>query len=152
MGKDFFVREIQACSGMLYRVAYTILRDDDDCRDAMQDAALKAWEKRETLREERYFRTWVTRILICACYDLRRRQRRAVPLDGAPEAAVPPPDPTLSIALQKLPEKLRLPLVLCCGEGMTYHEAAQALRLPEATVRGRIHRAKERLRKELGAE
>ena len=64
MDKDFFVEEIEAHSGMLYRVAYTILRDDDACRDALQDAALKAWEKRSTLREERFFLTWITRILI----------------------------------------------------------------------------------------
>ncbi len=64
MDKDFFVTEIEKCSGTLYRVAWAILRDDDDCMDAMQDTALKAWEKRHTLREERYFRTWVTRICI----------------------------------------------------------------------------------------
>ena len=64
MDKDFFIREIDACSSMLYRVAYTILRNDDLCQDALQDTALKAWEKRNSLREERYFRTWITRILI----------------------------------------------------------------------------------------
>ena len=42
MDKDFFVQELEARSGMLYRVAYTILHDDDACRDALQDAALKA--------------------------------------------------------------------------------------------------------------
>ena len=64
MDKDFFVQELEAHSGMLYRVARTILHDDDACRDALQDAALKAWEKRRSLREERFFRTWITRILI----------------------------------------------------------------------------------------
>lgn len=59
MDKDFFVQELEAHSGMLYRVACTILHNDDACRDALQDAALKAWEKRGTL-----FRTWITRILI----------------------------------------------------------------------------------------
>ena len=149
MEKDFFLREIEAQSGLMYRVAYTILQNDDACRDAMQDTALKAWEKRETLREERYFRTWITRILINACYDQRRGQTRVSPVEALPEATVPPPDPMLSIALQKLPDKLRLPLVLCCAEGMAYAEVARALHLPEATVRGRIARAKERLRKEL---
>ena len=149
MEKDFFVREIEAHSGMLYRVAFTILHNDDACRDAMQDTALKAWEKRATLREARYFRTWVTRILLNACYDQKRGQARAAAVETVPESAVPPPDPMLSIALQQLPEKLRLPLVLCYAEGMAYAEIARILRLPESTVRGRIARAKERLRKEL---
>lgn len=76
MDKTFFVQELEAHSGMLYRVAWTILRNDDACQDAMQEAALKAWEKRDSLRDARYFRTWITRILINACYD--------TPSQGAP--------------------------------------------------------------------
>lgn len=151
MDKDFFVREMEAHSGMLYRVAYAILRQDDACRDALQDAALKAWEKRRTLREDRYFRTWVTRILIHTCYDTLKRTRRIVSIEDVPDLAVPPPDPTLAMALHALPDKLRLPLMLVYSEGMTYEEAAETLRLPVATVRGRIHRAKGQLRKELDA-
>ena len=152
MDKDFFVKEIEAHSGMLYRVAYAILRQDDACRDALQDAALKAWEKRRTLREDRYFRTWVTRILIHTCYDTLKRTRRIVSIEDVPDLAVPPPDPTLAMALHALPDKLRLPRMLVYSEGMTYEEAAETLRLPVATVRGRIHRAKGQLRKELDAE
>ena len=152
MDKDFFVQEIEAHSGMLYRVAYTILKNDDACRDALQDTALKAWEKRHTLREERYFRTWVTRILINTCYDTHRKRRRIVSLEDIAEPSVSPPDPALAMALQTLPKKLRLPLVLCYSEGMSYEEIAHTLRLPVSTVRGRIHRAKGSLRKELDAE
>ncbi|MBQ3486232.1 MAG: RNA polymerase sigma factor [Clostridia bacterium] len=149
MDKDFFVQELEAHGGMLYRVAYTILHDDDACRDALQDAALKAWEKRRSLRETRYFRTWITRILINTCYDTVKKRRRIVSLEEIREQASPPPDLTLSLALASLPEKLRLPLVLCYSEGMSYQEAADALHVPMATVRGRIHRAKGALKKEL---
>ena len=152
MDKDFFVKEIEAHSGMLYRVAYTILRNDDACKDALQDTALKAWEKRGTLKELRYFRTWITRILINTCYDTQRKRRRMVSIEDVPEPQVAAPDISLAMALQFLPEKLRLPLVLYYSEGLTYAEIAQTLRLPMATVRGRIHRAKGQLRKELGAE
>lgn len=152
MEKDFFVQEIDAHSGMLYRVAFTILRNDDACRDALQDAVLKAWEKRHILRQERYFRTWITRILINTCYDAQKKRKRIVYLDELPEPVSSPPDPSLQLALQSLPEKLRLPLVLFYSEGMSYDEIAQTLKLPQSTVRGRIHRAKAELRKELDAE
>lgn len=152
MDKTFFVQELEAHSGMLYRVAWTILRNDDACQDAMQEAALKAWEKRDSLRDARYFRTWITRILINACYDTHRRGSRFVSLTEVPEPSAQPPDLTLSLALQALPEKLRLPLVLCYSEGMSYEEVAQTLRIPVTTVRGRIRRAKGALRKELNAE
>ena len=149
MDKDFFVQELEAHSGMLYRVAYTILHNDDACCDALQDAALKAWEKRGTLRERRFFRTWITRILINTCYDTSRKRSRIVSLEDIREPQVSPPDPTLALALHALPDKLRLPLVLCYAEGMSYQEIAESLRLPVATVRGRIHRAKGELKKQL---
>ncbi|MDD6050127.1 MAG: RNA polymerase sigma factor [Clostridiales bacterium] len=152
MDKELFVREIEGCSGMLYRVAYSILRNDDACMDAMQETALKAWEKRYTLREQRYFRTWVTRICINTCRSMQSARRRLVSIEDVPEPAFSPPDPALDLALAALPESLRLPLVLCYCEGMTYAEVATTLRLPVATVRGRIHRAKMELRKELDAE
>ena len=152
MDKEFFVEELEAHHAMLYRVAYTILQNDDACRDALQDTALRAWEKRHTLREDRYFRTWVTRILINTCYDTRRRHHRIVVMEEVPEQSVPPQDPGLSMALEQLPERLRLPLVLHYAEGMSYAEIAEVLRLPQSTIRSRLHNAREQLRKELEAE
>ena len=151
--RERFIAEIEACSGMLYRVAWSILRNNADCEDALQDTALKAWEKRNRLRDDRFFRTWITRILINACYDTQRKRRRTVPLDEVPEqTAASAPDPALALALEALPEKIRLPLVLCYSEGMSYEEAADTLRIPLSTLRGRIHRGKEQLRMELSRE
>lgn len=152
MDKERFIAEIEACGSMMYRVAYAILRNEEDCKDALQEAVLKAWEKRASLREMRYFRSWLTRILINTSCDIGRKRKRTVSLEAVPEQSVAPPDPALALALEALPEKLRLPLVLCYSEGMSYEEAAQALRIPMPTLRGRIHRGKERLRKELDVE
>ena len=149
MDRGSFAAAIEACSEMMYRVAWSILRNRTD----VQDAALKAWEKRNSLREEQYFRTWITRILINVCYDIQRKHRSHVPLEKVPEQIpASAPDPGLAAALNALPEKLRLPLVLCYSEGMTYEEAAEVLRIPASTVRGRLRRGKDELRKELSAE
>ena len=152
MDRGFFIAEIETCSDMMYRVAWSILRNEADVQDALQDAVLKAWEKRDKLREEKYFRTWMTRILINVCYDTQRMHRKIVPLDKIPVQNASAPDPDLAMALEALPEKLRLPLVLCYSEGMTYEEAADVLRIPMTTLRGRIRRGKKELRKELDAE
>ena len=153
MDRRFFIAEIEACSDMMYRVAWSVLRNDNDVQDALQDAVLKAWEKRDRLKEDRYFRTWITRILINVCYDAQRKRRGTVPLESIPEmSCASAPDPDLAIALAAVPEKLRLPLVLCYSEGMTYEEAAAVLRIPLATLQGRLRRGKEALRKELKAE
>ena len=152
MDRAFFIAEIETCSDMMYRVAWSILRNEADVQDALQDAVLKAWEKRDKLREEKYFRTWMTRILINVCYDTQRMHRKIVPLDKIPVQSFSVPDPDLAMALEALPEKLRLPLVLCYSEGMTYEEAADVLRIPMTTLRGRLRRGKKELRKELDAE
>lgn len=149
MDKEFFVSELSAHSSMLYRIAYTILRDDDACKDALQDTALKAWEKRDTLRNPQYFRTWATRILINTCYEQQRKRRRVVLVEDVPEPSISPPDPFLDLLIASLPEKQRLVLVLYHSEGMSYAEIASALRLPITTVRSRLHAAREQLRKEL---
>ena len=153
MDRRFFTAEIEACSDMMYRVAWSILRNDADVQDALQDAVLRAWEKRDRLREESLFRTWITRILINACYDAQRKRRRMVPVENLPDQAQPDaPDPELAMALEAIPEKLRLPLVLCYSEGMSYEEAADVLRIPASTLRGRLRRGRDALRKELSAE
>ena len=149
MTREEFGAAVVAQTDRMYRVAYTLLRSDADCRDAMQEAALKAWEKRYTLKDERYFATWLIRILINACHDIQRRRLRILALEDLPEPSVPPPDPTLSMALASLPEKLRLPLTLHEMEGIPYAEISRVLHIPQTTVVGRIHRAKLQLRKEL---
>ena len=149
MDRDYFAKEAKACTGLLYRVSYTILQNDADCQDAVQDALLKAWSKRNSLKEEKLFRTWITRILINTCHDLIRKRSRLVSLDTIPEQVTAFPDPVLSLALEKLPEKLRMPLMLFYSENMTYAEISKALRIPVTTVQSRIRRGKAQLRKEL---
>ena len=149
MDKELFVDEISAHGDMLYRVAWSILRNDEACKDALQETALKAWEKRHTLREPSRFRAWITRILVNACYDMLRKKRPLVSIEDVPEPSAPPPDPMLALAIEALPEKQRLPIVLFYSEGMSYSEIADALKLPVPTVRSRLHTGREMLRQEL---
>lgn len=151
MTRDEFADKVLASTDRMYRIAWTLLRNDEDCRDAMQEAALKAWERRFTLRQPQYFATWLTRILINECHAIQRKRKRTIPLEDAEYVASQPRDAALSIALQRLPEELRLPLVMHALEGMNYQEIQRVLRLPHTTIAGRIHRAKQQLRKELEA-
>lgn len=149
MNKNEFTSRVVEQTDRMYRIAWTILHNDADCRDAMQETALRAWEKRYTLREPAYFATWLTRILINECHNIQRKRKRLVFLDEITVPSVPSHDPALSLALQRLPENLRLPLVMHVIEGMTYEEISVALRTTKSTVTGRIQRAKKQLRKEL---
>ena len=149
MEKETFITESEANTALMYRIAWSILRNDTDCQDAVQDALLKAWANLSKLQNESFFRTWLTRILINSCHDILRKNRRTVPLEQAPEQGEEIPDPALAQAMGKLPEKYRLPLTLCYSEHMTLAEAGKALHLPVSTVQSRIRRGIAHLRKEM---
>lgn len=148
MDKATFVLLIDQKSTMLYRVARTLLRNDEDCRDALQETALKAWEKRGQLRDTALFGTWITRICINTCHTIGRRKRKYCLQQAVdPPGSGPAPDPALRFCLESLPEKYRLVLVLHYLEGYSYQQVAQLLKVPQTTVRSRLSRARDQLRK-----
>ncbi len=149
MEKQTFITESEANTGLMYRIAWSILQNDADCQDAVQDALLKAWANLSKLQNEGYFRTWLTRILIKSCHDILRKNRRTVCLAQEPEYGGEFPDLALAQAMEQLPEKYRLPLTLCYSEYMTLAEAGKVLGMPVSTVQSRIRRGIARLRKEM---
>ena len=152
MTSEQFAREIVALTDTLYRVSYSILRDACDREDAVQSCLEKAWRRRKSLREERYLKTWLVRILINECYDLHRRRAREAPREIPERAAPPGADPELHDALMRLPEEARTPIVLHYMEGYTIQEIASALRLAQGTVKSRMRRGREMLKKLLSEE
>ena len=149
MTKERFMEQIDALQGRLYRIALSILRNNADVQDALQETVLKAWEKQYTLRNEAYFGTWVTRIAINVCKQTLRQQKRIVLMEELPETPATSDGITLKMLMERLPEKLRIPFVLQYAEGMDTAEVADTLHLTQSAVRSRIHRAKLILRKEL---
>lgn len=139
MNREEFSRRVLACRERLYRVSVAILKREADAEDATQEALAKAWRALPALRDERYFETWLIRILINECRrTLRGRARH--PSCELPEAlpAPEPPDRALRDALDALDVKYRLPLLLHHAEGYTIEETARLLRLPAGAVKGRI--------------
>ena len=76
MTSDEFTRRVSAMRQTLYRVCRTQLTEPADRDDAVQEAIFRAWQKRDTLRDARYFETWFIRILLNQCHDLQRQRRR----------------------------------------------------------------------------
>ena len=147
MDKDEFARRAREAAQSLYRVACAYLASPSDRDDAVQEALLRAWEKRRTLREEQYFKTWLTRILIRVCVDMQRRKKRVIVSDALPEQAAPaPPDPMLREAIEQLDPALRAAVVLYYLEGYDIRETASLLRVPQGTVKSRLSRARRQLK------
>ncbi len=148
--KQTFVALVEEKSQTLYRVARSILRNEEDCDDALQESVLKAWASRHKLREERYFATWITRIVIHECRNIQRKQRKySLSAEIVTDTRDAMPDLDLHNAMDTLPEKLRLPIVLHYIEGYSLKEIAAALRLPVSTVRNRLYAGRQKLRLDL---
>lgn len=160
----------------LYRTARSILRDDVEAEDVLQDAYILAYRGINKFRGDAKLSTWLTRIVINeALARLRKKTRRAEVIrldcdmesDNDPmeantgDAASEPAEGTamraearrlLEAKVDALPEVFRTVFVLRALEEMTVEEVAVALDIPEATVRTRYYRARCCLREALSRE
>ena len=149
-----FEHRARACTEKLYRVCYSILPERADRDDAIQEALIKAWRKRGTLKDDAVFEGWLMRIAINECKNVLRRKKR-MPTEEINEM-IPVndsvPDQALHDALQKLDVRLRMPVVLHYIEGYTVQETSHLLGLPLGTTKHRLKQAISILKEQLGEE
>ena len=147
---DAFTELMQLHEKDRYRTASAILLQDADIADAIQETILTVWEKIDTLQKNRYFKTWMIRILINKCKDILRSGRRMICVEELPEqAAKDTVEAEANLewkeALWGLDEKYRLIVVLFYAEGLRTAEIGKLLQLPDSTVRTRLARGREQL-------
>ncbi len=145
---DAFTTLMQQQMKNMYRVAIAILMNDEDAADAIQETILSCWERIGTLRENRFFKTWLTRILINNCYDIRKKRENFVPMDEyEPPVAEDSYNLELKEALAALDEIYRIPMVLYYGQDWKTKEIAELLHVSTSTVQTRLARGREKLAK-----
>lgn len=147
---DAFITEIRNVKRTAFGVAYLILKNTIDCEDAMSAAVVKAYEHRDKLYKRDSFRAWFLRILRNEAYTILRSRRKVFETDEIPESPQMFPDAAQSLdlraALMRLKEDQRNALFLK-QEGYSLEEIAAVLKVPVGTVKSRISRAKDALRK-----
>lgn len=137
----------------LLRMCYLYLHDAELARDAVQETYLKAYRTLDSFRGECGEKTWLMKIAMNTCRDMRRSawfrhtDRRVTP-DMLPSASVTfeEKDAEVLMAVMALPVKLRESVLLYFYQDMSVHEIAQALRLSPSAVSARLNRAKKKLR------
>lgn len=145
---------ILASEKQMYATAKSILKQDTDCADAIQEAIVKAFGKVDDLKQEKYARTWLMRILMNECYNILRKGSRQVSLEACPEAAVMTvPEKKdyspLYEALRRLKKELRIVTTLYYVEDFSIREIAAILEISEGAVQKRLARARAKLRNSL---
>lgn len=148
MTKKQYEDEVERLAPSLRRIAYSIVRNEHDAQDAVQQALLAVWARRECVEFAR-LKPYLTRAVMNACRDIQRARQKAIPMKEMPEMGYQPPDGVLADAVERLPEELRLPLLLHYMEGYKLAEIAGALGQSLPQVTSRLFRARKRLKRML---
>src|SRR6516164_5376591 len=138
-------------SGRLKSIAWHMLGNRQDAEDAVQETFVKAYRALDGFQGQSGIGTWLCRILINLCHDLRRRRgREADPEEPAlAKCAAPGREPSLKVALEaalrRIPPRHRMVFLMFEAEGMRHAEIAQALEIPEGTSKAWLFEAKKEL-------
>lgn len=144
--KDAFTELMQGHMQDMYKVGLAILMNDDDVADAIGDTILNCYEKLNTLKDDKFFKTWLTRILLNNCYAILERRKRRADLEEWEEPAVTD-DYNLELkeALGSIDAKYRAVITLYYVEELSTAEIAEVLGIPKSTVTTRLQRGREAL-------
>ena len=148
--KEAFAQLIDQNRQMLYNTALLVLRQEDDALDALQDAILACWENLPSLRKDRYFKTWLVKILLNKCRDVQRGKSHFAYVEELPESGDEPDwDTSMDVrrTMDKLGENDQLLLSLFYYDDFSVRQIADALSLSEGAVRTRLTRSRERFKK-----
>jgi RNA polymerase sigma-70 factor (ECF subfamily) len=161
--------------GRALRLAQRVLKDDEKARDAVQEAFLKVYRSLDRFEGRSSFYTWLYRLVLNLCLDMRRRDRSdrevewteerahlADPADagqgafleagdGGPAGALERAEirERVAAAIEQLPDMQRETLILREVEGLSYQEIAEALGISKGTVMSRLHYARKKLQARL---
>jgi RNA polymerase sigma-70 factor (ECF subfamily) len=158
-----FESHLEECGSLAFRVAHGVLRNSADAEDTAQEALLRAYRRFSRLRDRDRFRAWLVRITFRLALDRARsakrreereklwsRPERRAPVETAEDLAARSEfEKRLNAALEQLPEKLRLVLLLAAMEGHTLEEVAAMLNVPIGTVKSRLFFARKQLAEKL---
>lgn len=155
MEKEKFVELVKEAEATLFHVAFSILHHEQDSADAVSESIVKAYERKDTLRNPAYFKTWLVKIVINECYGMLRKNRRQLPMtehllrEGRSveeDRYIKPEYLDLYQAICKLKEKDKMCIILFYMEDFTIIQIAEILSVPAGTVKSRLNRARRQLK------
>jgi len=162
---EALAREFEArladSSGLAFRVAYSVLRQKQDAEDVAQEAFARAHRRFGALRDRDRFRAWLVRMTWRLALDHRRGDRRRAAREdvaaredarmapGGPDMLATERSARLWAAIDRLPEKLRVVVVLGAIEEHGVKDVSRLLDVPEGTVKSRLFDARKMLQEML---
>lgn len=149
---DAFTELMELNMQSMYKTAWVYLKNDMDIADAIQDTILACYENLDTLRNPKYFKTWMTRVLINKCNDIIRKRQyfeeiEVVAIEGKLDQQFESCE--WKELLNSLEEKYSVVILMHYYDGLSAKEIGHVLGLSTNTVLTRLRRGRQQLRKEL---
>ena len=136
----------------MYKTAISVLKNDEDACDAIQEALLSAYKSFDTLQNKEYFSTWIIRILLNKCYNIIQKNKKVTYLNE--QSMVNENDryydfysveSNVEKTLNQIDSDLKLVAVLYYYDEFSVKEISKLLTIPEGTVKSRLSRAREKI-------
>lgn len=136
----------------LYKVAKSILNDEEDINDAIQETLINAYNKIDTLKNKKYIETWITRILINKCYDIidknkvhERKVQKAIDTYSNYETDNFEERTIVQKAVSQIDEDLKLIVIMYYYNQFSVKEISKIMDIPSGTVKSKLSRARTKL-------
>ena len=157
--KDLLEKTILEHQRMLYRIAFSIIKDEQLALDAVQETIVKAYSQIHQLRQPEYIKTWLVRICMNEANGLcrkqitqRQRQTELQAYQGVTEDASPTEYSDLFQAVMALEPKLRSVIVLRFFEELKFDEIAAMTQTNVNTIKSQVYKGLDRLKAQLKQE
>jgi len=156
-----FEARLADSSALAVRVAYSVVRNQQDAEDVAQEAFARAYRRFSSLRDRERFRAWLVRMTWRLALDHRRAWKRRQAREDAVMAITPQTGnlehdtiaqerkARLWKAIEELPERLRVVTVLAAIDGHGVREVAELLGVAEGTIKSRLFEARQKLHERL---
>ncbi|MFJ5772153.1 sigma-70 family RNA polymerase sigma factor [Psychrobacillus sp. NPDC093180] len=131
---------------MLYRIAFAYLKNEHDAVEAVQELTYRALKKIHTVKEPAYIATWLVRIIINICLDVKKKQKKFVYNHDMEVASVDQQPFEIVDIIASLPTEQQELIYLKYFHDMKNADIAQLKKIPEGTVKSRLHTTLKRLR------
>ena len=140
----------------LYKIARTRLRNEEDIKEAVQETIIKTYSSLKKLRNSKFFKTWIIRILINECNSVYTKNKKnnfeeydesTVNIEATNELKTKIDDLDFCILIDNLNYSERIIMTLFYLEEFSTKEIAKILKEPEATIRTRLSRSRNKLKK-----
>jgi len=149
---EAFAALIEQYKTQMYKTAKAILNNEEDVCDAIQEALMSAYKNIQTLKQEKYFKTWLIRITINKCYDIIEKNNinnnkieKTICFEVEEKTSNIENKIDVNIALKSIDNDLRIVTVLYYYDDISIKQISDILGIPTGTVKSKLSRAREKL-------